>query len=68
VKSLKKELDERNEKYQCVKVLVDTLAKEGYGPFFEKEIEEDTKTKQTIKPKERARNQLPRHVEDSYET
>ena len=43
VKSLNKELDERNEKYQCVKVLVDTLAKEGYGPFFEKEIEEDTK-------------------------
>lgn len=43
VKSLAKELEEKTEKFSGVKVLVDTLAKEGYGPFFAREIEEDTK-------------------------
>lgn len=43
VKSLEKELEEKNEKLSSVKVLIETLAKEGYGPFFAREIEEDSR-------------------------
>jgi len=49
VKSREKELEEKNEKLSSVKVLIETLAKEGYGPFFAREIEEDSKKVVTYK-------------------